>query len=93
MKCINNGEIRKINNNQDGLSRYCNNLGIIQHICNRCINRRPKYTKRHNDVQNIIKNLLINEDRNRIIYSNQTIKSSNNEILRGEVNKLKPDLW
>ena len=35
----------------------------------------------------------MNEDRNRIIYSNQTIKSKNNEILSGEVNKLKPDLW
>ena len=36
---------------------------------------------------------MINEDKNRIIYNNNTTKGKNNERLRGEVSKLKPDLW
>ena len=36
---------------------------------------------------------MINEDKNRIIYNNNTIKGKNNERLRGEVSKLKPNLW
>ena len=87
------GEVNKHKNNVDGNCQLCGQLESLQHICNACIPRRPKYTVRHNEVQKILIDALIEEDRNRIIYNNCTVKGKNGERLTGDVNKLKPDIW
>lgn len=72
--------------------RLCNQLLTLHHIINGCSHMKSIYTKRHDAVQDVLRNYLT-DIKHVNVHANQTVRGSGSERLTGESSSLKPDLW
>jgi len=70
----------------------CGQTETLNHILNGCMHKKFLYTKRHDAVQNILRDYLTNTCRMNV-HANQTIRGRGSERLEGDCASLKPDLW
>ena len=82
----------RINQNVNNKCPRCGETETLNHILNGCKRRKHLYTKRHDSVQNILRDYLSKVNRLNV-HSNQTIRGRSSERLDGDCASLKPDLW
>jgi len=86
---------RNANNNENNSNLRCSKCGQIEtlnHILNGCMHKKYLYTKRHDAVQNILRDYLTNTCRMNV-HANQTIRGCSSERLEGGCASLKLYLW
>lgn len=91
------GSLLSNRNNNDSSNRNnrCSRCGepeTLNHILNSCKRRKHAFTRRHDSVQNILRDYLSDHCRLNV-HANQTVRGRGSERLDGECSTLKPDLW
>ena len=79
-------------NNVNHLCYRCGAVETLHHIINGCPNAKQLFTKRHNTIQDILRNYLMNI-KHFNVHSNQVVRGRGSEHLTGDSSSLKPDLW
>ena len=78
--------------NRNNRCPRCGQVETLNHILNSCKHKKHLYTKRHDAVQNILRNYLTEQCRENV-HANQCVRGRSGEHLTGDSASLKPDLW
>lgn len=79
-------------NAEDKKCKLCGEIETLCHMINGCKHKKHCFTRRHNAVQDVLRNYLTEKVRVNV-HSNQTVRGRGSERLTGQVSSLKPDLW
>ena len=76
----------------DDKCKLCGERETIHHVLNGCSHKKHMFTKRHNEVVDVIRD-YVEKDKKMITHGNQVVRGRGSERLDGDTANLKPDLW
>lgn len=83
---------RRSLNPEDANCNLCGRKETLHHIINGCQKKKHTFTRRHNEVTNVIRK-YVSDTKHAIVHEDKAVRSRDNAPLRGEYATLRPDLY
>lgn len=84
--------VKVTRNPEDEKCKLCGQSETLHHILNGCRNKKYKFTRRHNEVQSVLRKYLT-EKKRVVVHEDKKVRSRDGEPLTGDNSALRPDLY